>query len=159
VDRSSFKIHVVTPGHTLRVVRTALPVLLLAAGCSATQSPSDGVNCATTLDDAGFSSLADLPLADLCARVAGMDNGSLTESTPCTGFKTVVLDDASDCSYFWLFDATSGLLVADGGGCDIYSSCNARPGVRFAMLCTSPPPPGTATDLCASSGASDAGGG
>ncbi len=106
-------------------------------GTLADAPPGDGyghVVCSGPLPDAGFSSLADLPIARLC----GGAYGDLYESSPppCQGLVLVTVATGVDTGDYWLFDATTGALVATGEGVDGTISCaGAVPGFQFPDPC------------------------
>jgi hypothetical protein len=110
------------------------------------------VECSSPLSNPGFSSLADLPIAQLCAQ-SWMGLRNLIESAPCQGIIEVDDETGTDCSEFWLFDATTGALVATGSVCTGPISCTAAPGFQF--------PTGTGcqgmgwTHLCPDAGTGD----
>ncbi len=92
------------------------------------------VVCAGPLPDAGFSSLADLPVARLC----GGAYGDLIESSPppCQGLVLVTVPTSADSGDYWLFDAATGALVATGSGDNGTLSCSgAAPGFQFPEAC------------------------
>jgi hypothetical protein len=97
--------------------------------------PDGGLWCPGTLVDAGFSSLADLPIAQMCASAS---YHQVVESTlPCQGYNIVeVSDPLSSCAPWWLFDAT-GALVATGSRCGAsVPGCSAAvPGLSFPYQC------------------------
>lgn len=108
------------------------------------------VDCSSPLASPGFSSLADLPVAQLCAQ-SWMGLRNVIESAPCQG--TIEVDDETggDCSEFWLFDATTGALVATGSVCTGPISCTAAPGFQFPTGCTAT----GWTNLCTDAGTGD----
>ncbi len=83
--------------------------------------------CTQPLPDAGFTSLADLPLASLCA---ASYNGQVVEGTPpCQGSIAVFTTSGVDCGGFFLFDATTGALQAVGSGCDGFEAFSCTGGI------------------------------
>jgi hypothetical protein len=118
-----------------------------------------GIVCEGSLQDAGFSSLTDLPLAQLCAQsaVASDNPGGLVLETPtsCAGLIFVSSATGIDCAAFWLFDASTGALQADGSICNgSYISCvGAAPGFAFPDQCFVPYGwPGSGKQLCPDAG-------
>jgi hypothetical protein len=96
--------------------------------------------CAGPLPYAGFSSLADLPVAQLCAQSADASDspgGLVFESpTPCDGLIWVSSATGIDCSAFWLFDASTGALQAAGSTCNAeFIGCSSVPGFMFPNQC------------------------
>lgn len=77
--------------------------------------PDGGPWCPGPLPDAGFSSLADLPIASLCR--GSYVNGLSESKRPCQGSIVVSISEGVDCGGWWLFDAKTGALEAVGGGC------------------------------------------
>jgi hypothetical protein len=56
-----------------------------------------------------------------------------------------------DCLAFWLFDATTGALVALGDGCNEFRCTEAAPGFQFPLACFPGNPngiDGTYQNLC-----------
>jgi hypothetical protein len=102
---------------------------------------SDGtVTCSGPLGDAGFSSFADLPVAELCSQSAagGYGAGIVEESPACQGSTFVWSPTETDCGLFWVFDATTGALQAVGGGCNGGLGCSgAATGFDFPNQCLS----------------------
>jgi hypothetical protein len=105
-------------------------------------SDEGGVACTGPLRDAGFSSLANLPVAQLCAQAGegGFGQGLLFESTPCQGLILVeLLPEGPDCGALWVFDARTGELQGAGFECDIfaqgYGCSGGIPGFRFPDAC------------------------
>ncbi len=106
-------------------------------------SPADGagmVVCTGPLQDAGFSTLAELPIASMCAAsasISGYGSGSVTKGTEaCQGTIIVHEQEGVDCEGFWLFSAATGALLATGGGCDIVLGCSgAVAGLQFPIQC------------------------
>ena len=75
--------------------------------------------CTAPLPDAGFSTLAELPVAQLCAQ----SNGDLMQfGPPCQGSILVALP--TNPGQWWLFNASTGQLEATGGGDDGFVWCN-----------------------------------
>jgi hypothetical protein len=95
------------------------------------------ITCTGPLADAGFSSLADLPIAELCAANSAQSGSGLVEGTmPCGGTIMVSAGNGVDCYTWWLFDSTTGTLEASGGGCNTGLSCSgAAPGFSFPNQC------------------------
>jgi len=112
-------------------------------------TPDSGFVCSGSLD-AGFSTLADLPIATLCSQ--SVPNGGSVVELQCGSWTLVQQGFGGDCSLFWLF-ATSGALVATGNGCNTTASCTgAAPGFEYPSECI----PTTVTEqqqeLCAQDG-------
>jgi hypothetical protein len=89
------------------------------------------ITCTSPLGDAGFSSLAELPIAAICAA-----SYSGVAEFSCEGW-TVVTGAEADCTSIWLFDATTGALEAlsdyvceDGE----FACAAATPGFLFPNL-------------------------
>ena len=97
-------------------------------------APDWSTFCTGPLPDAGFSSLADLPIARLCA--ASFDD-EVSESKPsCQGWRLVSAASGVDCGGWWLFDDATGALAAVGGGCNTDLACTgAVPGFQFPYQC------------------------
>jgi hypothetical protein len=102
------------------------------------------ITCSGPLQDAGFSSLADLPLAQLCAQSATASDSPgglvLQSPAPCAGLIWVSSATGIDCSEFWLFDATTGALQASGNTCNAsyYACLGSVPGFTFPNQCIVP---------------------
>lgn len=100
------------------------------------------IDCPGALPDAGFTSLDDLPVAQLCAEsgAGGYGAGVVEETTtPCDGSILVQSPMETDCGAFWLFDATTHALQAIGGQCNgSYGCSGAVPGFRFPSECFEP---------------------
>ena len=124
-----------------------------ATADSSADDADGGVQCSSPLANPGFSSLAELPIAQLCAQ-SWMGLRNLVELAPCQGIIEVDNETGTDCGELWLFDAATGALVAAGNQCNGSVSCTAAPGFRFPTGCT-----GTGwTNLCPDSGSGDGGG-
>jgi hypothetical protein len=124
-----------------------------SAGAGPTDASPDssegGETCPAGLPDAGFTTLADLPIAKLCAESAMAYGGSyesVRESVPGAGnpcqssnLVIVLVDAGPDCGEFMLFDATTGALQAVGAECNGEPTCNgAVPGFSFPSQCFGP---------------------
>ena len=123
-------------------------------------SPDGSITCSGPLPDAGFSSLADLPVAQLCAQsgVGGYGAGIVVESMACQGSIIVSSPTATDCGSFWLFDATTGALQAAGGGCNGGLACSgAATGFDFPSQCWSTWPSASGGEELCPDGGSEAG--
>ena len=120
-------------------------------------SPDGSIICSGPLPDAGFFSLASLPVAQLCAQsgAGGYGAGILVESMVCQGSIIVSSPTATDCGLFWLFDATTGALQAIGGGCNGGLACSgAATGFDFPSQCWSGwPSAAGGEELCPDGGA------
>jgi hypothetical protein len=96
-------------------------------------APDWGTWCSGPLPDAGFSSLADLPAATLCAESVGNDLS--VSKLPCQGYLLASMSTGVDCGVWWLFEASTGALVAAGDGCNTLSCSGAVPGFRVPYQC------------------------
>jgi len=97
-----------------------------------------GITCTGSLPDAGFSSLADFPIAQICAQAEeSFGYVSMQEATvPCDGSILVRLEEGADSDSFWIFDASTGALLALGGGADITELCTGSvPGFHYPNGC------------------------
>jgi hypothetical protein len=103
------------------------------AEAEADADTSDGRStCPAAIDDAGFTSLSDLPIAALCTE----GNGRVVEWTnSCEGSVAVVQGDGVDCQNVWLFDATTHALQATAFGCLRLSCTGGVPGFAFPTTC------------------------
>ena len=127
--------------------------LLGIAACTSNRAANEdaGTTCSGPLGDAGFSSLAELPIAAICASSPQIMGDSLLEFS-CGSWTLVVQSTGSDCENFWLFDATTGALEALGEGCEEVPCTGAAPGFQFPSECSltgrleGPSPP---LNLCA----------
>lgn len=95
---------------------------------------ASALECGGSLADAGFSSLGTFPIASWCT---GDIHSSVIEySMPCGRSMLVQAQRGPDCEAFWLFDATSGALEAEGAHCDGGStSWTCVPGFVFPSAC------------------------
>ena len=97
----------------------------------------DATECPTGLADAGFTSLADFPLASICAASAmGGGNGVFETTDACDGSILVQSAMGIDSGDFWLFDASTGALQAQGDGSNgDYTCTGVSAGFRFPAEC------------------------
>jgi hypothetical protein len=122
-----------------RIIVPLVAVGALVAGCSTASGPSgntadsgagsgggDFSGCTTPLGDAGFSTLAELPVAQICARLGS--GQTLMKSDPCQGWVWVTETDGVDCASDWVFDPSGNLQVFDTG-CDVIR-CTMNPGAQ-----------------------------
>ena len=109
----------------------------LAADAALDGPPHDAfaITCNGVLVDAGFSSLTDFPVASVCTQAYSV----IESPTPCQGSVLVEAATGIDCGSFWLFDASTGALEAQGGSCNNDYSCTAAvPGFVFPSACFDP---------------------
>src|ERR1019366_1900700 len=123
----------------------------LATDGRSTADADAGPFCTTALGAAsGPATLGDVPLADWCAATAGQVMG-----WTCGGVTARV---AGVCDREFLFDATSGKLVAIVGGCNGRQVCEAGdPGFVPPTDCWSGNVSFGVTNVCADVGIADAG--
>ena len=120
--------------------------LALIPACRSSSNPASddagsdaAIACTSPLRDAGFSSLAVLPLAAICQGDPAYHH--VVESS--CGSWTLVSAGEADCNTFFLFDATTGALVAlSNNWCeDEALTCTAAaPGFQFPSESDCPPP-------------------
>lgn len=93
--------------------------------------------CSGPLADSGFSTLAELPVAELCTDSVKSGSGLVLEGmTSCAGTIMVSEGMGTDCGSWWLFESTTGALKASGGGCNTGLTCTgAAPGFSFPNQC------------------------
>src|SRR5262249_23634422 len=97
------------------------PLATVSDGGSDASTASDAaVSACPPLGDAGFARLEDLPVQDICAQVP---HGLGRWTTECHGSIIVVHGDETDCSSYWLFDATTHALQATGHECNCCATC------------------------------------
>jgi hypothetical protein len=127
-------------------VAYAATLAIPAAGCfgasrdgasAANNGVDGGVVCTGPLADAGFSSLANLPIAELCADSTRSGSGLVLEGTASCGGTTMISEGTGTDSYvWWLFESTTGALKASGEGSDTsLSSSSAAPGFSYPNEC------------------------
>jgi hypothetical protein len=110
--------------------------------------------CPALLDDAGFTSLDDFPIAELCAT---SERGLIEWTNPCEGSIIVVEGSGVDCNKSWLFDAMTRKLQAKGAGCNVGDRCTAgAPGFLFPTGCFDGNFSTGAISICPDAGARDA---
>ena len=116
------------------------------ASNAAAEQDAGRLACPGPIDDAGFASLADLPVSALCAS----GNGRLLQwTTPCEGSIAVLQPDGADCLDVWLFDATTHELQATASGCDLRVTCTGGiTGFGFPTACFDGNVSPAMTELC-----------
>jgi hypothetical protein len=116
------------------------------AGNAAAERDAGPLACPGPIDDAGFASLAELPISALCASGSGR---LLRWTTPCDGSIAVVQPQGSDCLDVWLFDATTQTLQATASGCDLHAACTGSvAGFDFPTACFDGSISPQMTELC-----------
>jgi hypothetical protein len=130
-----------------------------AAVASQDAATSTEGGCGTGVLDAGFSSVADLPIAKLCEDSAFGGQTPMVFEFNCESWTVVQENRDTDCSSFWLFNTATGTLEAMAGGCITFACRALAPGVTFPSECIDPngPSNGPARQLCAEPPTSDAG--
>jgi hypothetical protein len=89
------------------------------SGSPNTQSPDAAAGtCPAPIRDAGFTSLEDFPVDSVCTQ-----ERLIEWISPCQGSIIVVGGRGVDCSDYWLFDATTHDLQAEGHGCNVGAQC------------------------------------
>jgi hypothetical protein len=117
-------------------------------------APDGGPWCSSPIGDAGFSTLAEVPVAELCqySNVPNLNVAAYESAFPCQGFMAVwAVNSSADYSdvLWWLFDATTGELRAFGenGTC-----AGAVPGFQAPWQCFVYRGWPEATNLCGDAG-------
>ncbi len=113
--------------------------------------------CVGPLGDAGFTSLADFPVATLCASTGGM---VVEGSPPCQGSILVSVPDSpgsGDLGEWWLFDAATGALEASGTNTNGLIACGGgATGFVYPYQCFEYGGWPQKTSLCTDAGSADA---